>query len=87
MQAFYPETLKYWVGVQQGQSYLIGRRCLFGLGWLPSSDKNSLDKNALRGKCFTSTCFTPHLFLLGWLKLNLPSLLDHLRLALGDECW
>ena len=29
------ETLKYWVGVQQGQSYLMGRRCLFRLGWPP----------------------------------------------------
>ena len=33
-----PETLKYWFGVQWGQSYLIGRRCLFSLGWPPSSD-------------------------------------------------
>ena len=30
-----PETLKYWVGVQQGHSYLMGRRCLFSLGWPP----------------------------------------------------
>ena len=29
----FPETLKYWVGVQRGQSYLMGRRCLFSLGW------------------------------------------------------
>ena len=29
------ETLKYWVGVQRGHSYLIGRRCLFSLGWPP----------------------------------------------------
>ena len=29
------ETLKYWVGVQQGQSYLMGRRCLFSFGWPP----------------------------------------------------
>ena len=28
-------TLKYWVGVQRRQSYLMGRRCLFSLGWLP----------------------------------------------------
>ena len=28
-----PKTLKYWVGVQPGQSYLMGRRCLFSLGW------------------------------------------------------
>ena len=26
------KTLKYWVGVQRGQSYLTGRRCLFSLG-------------------------------------------------------
>ena len=30
-----PKTLKYWIGVQQGQSYLMGRRCLFSLGWPP----------------------------------------------------
>ena len=30
---FYPETLKYWVGVQRSLSYLMGRRCLFSLGW------------------------------------------------------
>ena len=30
-----PEILKYWVGAQQGQSYLMGRRCLFSLGWPP----------------------------------------------------
>ena len=27
-----PKTLKYWVGVQQGQSYLMGRRYLLSLG-------------------------------------------------------
>ena len=32
---YLPQTLKYWVGVQWGQSYLMGRRCLFSLGWLP----------------------------------------------------
>ena len=32
---FIPKTLKYWVGVQRGQSYLTGRRCLFSFGWLP----------------------------------------------------
>ena len=32
---FIPDTLKYWVGVQRGQSYLMGRRCLFSLGWPP----------------------------------------------------
>ena len=39
------------------------------------------NKNVLWGGCFTSTSFAPHLFLLGWLKLNLPFLLDQLRLA------
>ena len=29
----YPETLKYWAGVQWGQSHLVRRRCLFSLGW------------------------------------------------------
>ena len=45
----------------------------------PSSD--GVNKNALWGRCFTSTSFAPHLFLLGWLKLNLALLLDQLRLA------
>ena len=31
----FPETLKYWVGVQWGKSYLMGRRCLFSLDWPP----------------------------------------------------
>ena len=31
----YPTTLKYWDGVQWGQSYHMGRRCLFSLGWSP----------------------------------------------------
>ena len=39
-------------------------------------------KNALWGRCFiTSTSLAHHLFLLGWLKLNLILLLDQLRLA------
>ena len=29
----------------------------------------------------------PHLFLLGWLKLNLTLLLDQLRLAKGHDRW
>ena len=32
-----PETLKYWVGVQRGESYLMGRSCVFSLGWRPFS--------------------------------------------------
>ena len=31
----FPETLKYWVNVKWGQSYLVGRRCLFSLGLQP----------------------------------------------------
>ena len=34
---FLPKTLKYWVGVQQGQSYLIGK-CPLALVGHPSSD-------------------------------------------------
>ena len=33
--ALIPETVKYWVGVQRGKSYLMGRRCLISLGWQP----------------------------------------------------
>ena len=33
-----PETLKYWVGVQWGQSYLMGKRCLLALVGHPYSD-------------------------------------------------
>ena len=32
---FTPETLKYRVGVQRGQSYLMGKGCLFSYGWPP----------------------------------------------------
>ena len=35
----------------------------------------------LWGRCFTSTSFSPHLFLLGWLKLNLALFLDQLRVC------
>ena len=31
------DQAQFWVGVQRGQSYLMGRRCLFSLGH-PSSD-------------------------------------------------
>ena len=34
-ETFTPKTLKYWVGVQRSQSYLMGRRCLFSLAWPP----------------------------------------------------
>ena len=32
---YIPETLEYWVGVQWGQSYLMGRWFLFSLGCPP----------------------------------------------------
>ena len=46
-----PDTLKYWVGVQQDQSYLMGRSCLFSLGWWPFYWWCH-NKNALWGRCF-----------------------------------
>ena len=79
-ESFSLETLKYWVGVQQGQSYLMERRCLFSLGW-PPFKWFCHDKNALWERCLTLTSFAPHLFLLGWLKLDLALLLDQLRLT------
>ena len=78
--SFVPKTLKYWVGVQWGQSCCIGRKCLFSIGWSPFYWWCH-NKNALWGRCFTSTSFAPHLFLLDWLKLNLALLLDQFRLA------
>ena len=35
---FLPETLKYWVGVQRGQSYLMGKGASLALLGDPSSD-------------------------------------------------
>ena len=35
----FPETFKYWVGVQWCQSYLIGRRCILALDHHPSGDR------------------------------------------------
>ena len=78
------QTLKYWVGVQWDQSYLIGRRCFFKLGWPPFSDGITI-KNALCSRCFTtSSSLRPCLFLLGWLKLNSILLLHQLKLAQGQ---
>ena len=78
---YFPETLKYWVGVQRGQSYLMVRRCLFSLGG-PPFWWYCHNKNNFWGRCFiTSTSLAPHLFLLGWLNLNPILLLDQLRLA------
>ena len=46
------------------------------------------NKNTLWRRSFiTSTSFALHLFLLGWLKLNLISLLDQLRPTYEDEHW
>ena len=91
------KRFKYWVGDQWHQYYLIGRRCLFSLAWPPfwwlCRNKNTLwgrrhNKNTLWGSCFMkSISLAPHLFLLGWLKLNLIFLLDHLRLAYRYERW
>ena len=78
-----PNTLKYWVFVQQSQSYLMGRRWSFSLG-CPPFWWWWHNKNTFWGRCFTtSTTLACHLFLLGWLKLK-QSLL---RLGLGDEWW
>ena len=67
--------------------------CLIGLS-LPQGKKVSLypwlatllvmvlqQKYLMGGWFITSTSLTPHLFLLGWLKLNLILFLDQLRLA------
>ena len=82
------KTLKYWGGIQQGQSYLMGRSWLFSFGW-PLFQWWCHNKNIFWGRCFvTSTSLAPHFFLLGWLKLNLMLFLDQLKLAHGDEqCW
>ena len=75
------ETLKYLVGVQRGQSYFMGRRCLFSAGWPPFQWWYH-DKNTLWGRCFIRpTSLAPHPFPLGWLNLNVILLLDQLRLA------
>ena len=58
------------------------------LGWCPVGSvlPHYHNKTTLWGRCFiTSTSLTPHLFLLGWLKLNLILLLGQLRLVWGDE--
>ena len=73
------KTLKYWVDVQWVQSFFMGR-CLLSLGW-PPFQRWCHEKIPMWGRSFTSTIFAPHLFLLGWLKLNLALLLDQLRLA------
>ena len=46
-----PKTLKYWIGLQRGQSYLMGRRCLLNCGWPPflrwHPDKNTFEVDVL----------------------------------------
>ena len=77
---FLPETLKYWLVSSRTSLTSQGEGASLTLIGGPSSDRVTI-KNALCGRCFTSTSFAPHLFLLGWLKLNLALLLDQLRLA------
>ena len=86
-QLFHQRHQKNWICVQWGQSYLMGRRCLFILGW-PNFSWWYHNKNTLCGRCFiTSTSLAPHLFLLDWLKPNLILLIDQLRLRKRDERW
>ena len=73
----FPETLKYWVGVQQGQ----GEGASLALVGHNSNDGVTIKMPYGVDVGFTSTSFTHHLFLLGWLKLNWGLLLDQLRLA------
>ena len=54
----------------------MGRRFLLVLVGQPSSDGVTI-KMSLWGRCFTLTSFTPHLFLLGWLKLNLVAVISN----------
>ena len=71
---FLPDTLKYWVGIQRGQCYSWGGASVALIDH-PSSDGVTI-KIPLWGRCFTTpTNLVPHLFLLGWLKLNLILLL------------
>ena len=66
----------------------MGRRCLFSLGWSPFSDGVMLKiPERVDVLLHQPVSLEPHLFLLGWLKLNLTLLLDQLILALGDERW
>ena len=53
-----PETLKYWVGVQWGQSYLMGRRCIFSFCWQPFYWWCH-NKNALWGRSYINQFRTP----------------------------
>ena len=53
---FIPETLKYWFGVQRGQSYLMGRRCLFSHEW-PLFQWRYHDKNTLQDRCFITSSY------------------------------
>ena len=84
-----PETLKYWVSIQLGHSYHMGRRCLLALVGHPSSDSIKMifffgggGGGGAGGTCFiTSNSLAIHLLLLSWLQLNLTLFLDQLRLA------
>ena len=65
------------------------QRCLFILGWSPFQWWNH-NENILCGRCFvTLTRLTAHLFLEGWLKLNLncKTSWDWLReISAGGSC-
>ena len=75
---FTPETLKYWVGVQRGQSYLMERKCLFSLVSHPSSD------GTLGGRCFiTSISLAYHLFLLRLVKTKSDFIVRSVETGLG----
>ena len=59
-----PETKKYRVGAQQGQSYLMGLSCLFSLGW-PPFWWCCHSKITFWDRCFiTSTSLAPNFILL-----------------------
>ena len=77
-----PKTLKHWVGIQRGESYLS--LASLALVSHPSSDSATI-KIIYGVDAITSTSLAPHFLLLGWLKLNLRLLLDQLRLALGER--
>ena len=77
---FNPDTLKYWVGVHRLTSW--GEGTSLALIGHPSSDGIMI--KIFWDRCFTaSTSLTLHLFLLGWLKLNLTLLLHRVVINAG----
>ena len=72
--------MKYWVGVQRGQSYSCGEVASLALvGHSPS------DGITIKIPYVVDFLLNRPALLLGWLKLNLILLLDQLRLASGDD--